>query len=78
MSVRNRKAFVSPSQTVLISQPRYGHALNYVKLKIYDDNDVEITGRYLSPTTYQNVMDEAFHGSIGSGNGNKAVWMFEQ
>ena len=77
MSVRNPKAFISSSQTVLISHPRYGHVLNYVKLKIYDDNNVEITARYLSPTTYQIVMDETFYGSISSGNDNKAVYLFE-
>ena len=77
MSVRNPKAFVSSSQTVLISHPRYGHVLNYVKLKIYDDNNVDIVARYLSPTTYQIVMDETFYGSISSGNDNKAVYLFE-
>ena len=77
MSVRNPKAFVSSSETVLISHPRYGHVLNYVKLRIYDDNNVEITARYLSPTTYQIVMDETFYGSISSGSDNKAVYLFE-
>jgi hypothetical protein len=78
MSVKNPKAFVSASQTVLISHPRYGHVLNYVKLKIYQDNTVEITARYLSPTTYQIVMDETFYGDISSGNDDKAVCLFER
>jgi hypothetical protein len=78
MSVRNTKSFVSSSQTVLISHPRYGHVLNYVKLKIYDDNTVEITARYLSPTTYQIVMDETFYGSISSGDDNYAVYLYER
>jgi hypothetical protein len=77
MSVKNPKAFVSTSQTVLISHPRYGHVLNYVKLKIYQDNAVEIAARYLSPTTYQIVMDETFYGGISSGNDNEAVCLFE-
>ena len=77
MSVRNPKAFVSSSQTVVISHPRYGHVLNYVRLKIFDDNNVEIIARYLSPTTYQVVMDETFYGSISSGNDNKAVHLYE-
>jgi hypothetical protein len=77
MSVNNPKAFVSSSQTVLISHPRYGHVLNYVKLKIYDDDNVEIIARYLSPITYGIVMDEMFYGSINSGNDNKAVYLYE-
>jgi hypothetical protein len=77
MSVRNPKAFVSSSQTVLISHPRYGHVMKYVKLKIYEDNSVEINARYLSPTTYQVVMDETFYGSISSGGDNKAVYFYE-
>jgi hypothetical protein len=78
MSVRNPKAFLSTSQTVLISHPRYGHVLNYVKMKIYQDNAVEITARYLSPVTYQVVMDETLYGSISSGNDDKAVCFFER
>jgi hypothetical protein len=78
MSVRNPKAFVSSSQTVRISHPRYGHVLNYVKLKIYDDDTVEVTARYLSPTTYQIVMDETFYGGISSENDNKAIYLFER
>jgi hypothetical protein len=61
-SVRNPKGFVTASQTVLISHPRYGQVYNYVKMKIYEDNSVEITARYLNPATYQIVMDETFYG----------------
>jgi len=75
--MRNPIAFVSLSQSVFISHSRYGHVLNYVKLKIYEDKTVEITARYLSPNTYRVVMDETFRGGLSSGNDNKAVLLFE-
>jgi hypothetical protein len=76
MSVRNPRSFVSSSQTVLISHPRYGTVLNYVRLKIFEDGNVEITARYLSPTSYQIVMDETFYGGISSGGDEKAVSLY--
>ncbi|NMB81677.1 MAG: hypothetical protein GYA14_07640 [Ignavibacteria bacterium] len=75
-SVRNDKAFVSASETVLISHPRYGYVLNYIKLRIYEDNTVEIIARYLDPKTYEIKMDEIFYGEINNGSNNGAVYLF--
>ena len=42
-------AFISSSETVMIYLKGFGGYLyNYVKLRIYEDNKVEITARYLT------------------------------
>ncbi len=60
-SIRNEKAFISFSETVLISHKKYGYVFNYVKFRIYEDESVEITARYLIPTNFEIVMDETFY-----------------
>jgi hypothetical protein len=76
MVVRNPKAYVTSSQTVLISHPRYGYVLNYVKIKIVENDSVEVTARYLNPGTYQIVMDETFYGSISKGDDGRGVRLY--
>jgi len=62
--IRNPKAYVAASGTALIAHPRYGHVYNYVRLRVYEDGAVEVTARYLLPTTFEVVMDETFRGQI--------------
>ena len=76
MVVRNPKAYVTSSQTVLISDPRHGYVLNYVKIKIIENDSVEVTARYLNPGTYQIVMDETFYGAVSKGDDGRGVRMF--
>lgn len=76
MVVRNPKAYVTSSQTVLISHPRYGYVLNYVKMKIAENDSVEVTARYLDPRSYQVVMDETFYGAISMGEDGRGIRLF--
>lgn len=75
-SVRIDNAFISVSETVLISHPRYGYVLNYVKLRIYEDDNVEIVARYLDPKTYEVKMDETFYARINNGNNSGALFLY--
>jgi len=75
-SVRIDNAFISVSETVLISHPRYGYVLNYVKLRIYEDDNVEIVARYLDPKTYEVKMDETFYTRINNGNNSGALFLY--
>ena len=75
-SVGNPRGFVSTSETVLISHPRYGYVQNYVKVRVYEDHTVEITARYLDPKTLKIVMDETFHGTIDDGRNGGGVALF--
>lgn len=75
-AVKNPKGFVSASETVLISHPRYGYVQNYVKVRIYEDHAVEIIARYLDPKTLKVVMDETFTGEINDGMNGQGVFLF--
>lgn len=74
--VRNVKAYLATSETHLISHPRYGYVLNYVRLRVFEDEAVEITARYLNPTTFAVVMDETFFGSISDGSDGDGVHFY--
>jgi hypothetical protein len=74
--VRNVKAYLATSETHLISHPRYGYVLNYVRLRIYEDDAVEIVARYLNPTTYAIVMDETFFGTISNGTDSHGFHLY--
>lgn len=73
-------SFLSSSQTVLISHPRYGYVYNYVKLKVKTDNSVEITARYLKQRKFSSkfkvVMDETFKGKIEDGNNIGGIYFY--
>ncbi len=75
-SIGNPKAFVTTSETVLISHPTRGYVYNYVKLKIYEDNAVDVVARYLNPSTFEVVMDEIFYGQISTGTENHGAYFF--
>ncbi len=75
-SVRNPLAFISCSETVLISHPRYGYVLNYVKLKIFENNTVEITARYLDPRKHKVKMDETFKTTINDGINDGGFYLY--
>ncbi|MCX7874529.1 MAG: hypothetical protein N2321_00020 [Melioribacteraceae bacterium] len=74
--VRNEKSFISISESVLIYHPRYNYVINYVKIRIYDDNKVEIIARYLDPKTYEIKMDETFYAEINNYENNQAVYFY--
>ncbi len=74
--IRNPKAYVAFSETVLIAHPRHGHVYNYVRFRVYEDSVVEITARYLLPTDFKIVMDETFTGRISNGQDKEGVSFF--
>ncbi len=74
--VRNEKAYIASSDTVLIAHPRHGHVFNYVRFRIYEDNAVEITARYLKVGSYEVVMDETFKGAISNGKDKAGISFF--
>lgn len=65
-TVNNKLAYISCSETVLINHPRYNLVLNYIKLKIFENNSVSIQARYLDPKTYEVKMDEDFFAEISN------------
>lgn len=76
MSINNPNAFVTSSETVLITHRKRGFVYNYVKIKIFDNNKVEITAKYLLPNTLEVVMDETFYTEINDGINNQGVFLY--
>lgn len=76
MSVGNPKAYVTASETHLISHRSYGYVLNYVKIRIFEDDTVEIIARYLDPNSYEVKMDETFTALINNGSNDGAVYLW--
>ena len=76
MSIRNEKAYVTASETRLISHRSYGYVLNYVKIRIFEDDSVEIIARYLDPNSYEVKMDETFTASVNNGSNDGAVYLY--
>ena len=77
MSIRNELAFVSSSENVLISHSYYGYVYNYVKLRIYENEKVEIIARYLDPLTLEVRMDETFYTLINNGENDGGLFLFK-
>ncbi len=75
-TVRNEKAYISTSETVLIGHPFYGYVLNYVKLRIYEDDTVEVIAQYLDPNTYEVKMDEKFLGKINNIENEAGIYFY--
>jgi hypothetical protein len=78
-SMHNENAFLATSETKLIQHPRTGNFVyNYVKIKITDDNKVQITAKYVDAKTYETVMDESFYTTINDGTNSGAFYLFKE
>lgn len=74
--VRNERAYVVSSHTVLIEIPRLGYVQNYVRVRVYEDGEVEVTARYLKGADHEIVMDETFKGRISAGDDENGASLF--
>ncbi|HOL81809.1 MAG TPA: hypothetical protein PLI27_03250 [Ignavibacteriales bacterium] len=74
MVVKNKNAFVSTSESILINHSRYGYITNYARLKIFDNNKAEILIRYLD--NYREVVDETFYTIINDKKNNSGLFLF--
>ncbi|MEJ5302157.1 MAG: hypothetical protein HPY80_01455 [Bacteroidales bacterium] len=73
-AVRNEKAFLSFSASHFIQYPKgEGYVYNYVKVKVFEDNKVKITARYVDPKSFENLMDENFFGEINDGKNGAGI-----
>ncbi|MDK2909098.1 MAG: VirK protein [Bacteroidales bacterium] len=73
-AVRNEKAFLAFSASHFIQYPKgEGYVYNYVKVKVFEDNKVKITARYVDPKSFENLMDENFFGEINDGKNGAGV-----
>lgn len=75
-AIRNELAFIATSESVLISHPKYGYVYNYIKIKIFDDDSVEIIARYLDPKSYEIKMDETFYTKVNNSKNEGAAFFY--
>jgi hypothetical protein len=75
-STKNESTFISTSEKVLISHPEYGYVYNYIKIKIFDDDSVEIIARYLDPKSFEIKMDETFYTKVNNGKNEGASYFY--
>ena len=77
-SIGNKNGFISSSKTVLINHPNYGFVMNYAKVRIDDNNKIQIIAQYVTPNTYEIKMDESFYTVINDGQNNGAAYFYLQ
>jgi hypothetical protein len=72
-----KKAFISVSQTIMVFLGGGGgYFYNYIKLRVYEDNTVEITNRYLTTDKLEVQMDEMAYAEINDGSNGKGVYFY--
>ena len=75
MSIGNKRAFFSSSETKLISI-RGKFTYNYAKIKVFADNEVRVIARYLDTKNYKITMDESFYSEINNGENEGAAYFY--
>ena len=75
-TVRNEKAYVTFSETVLINHGFYGIVYNYAKLRVYEDQSVEVIAQYIDPISFELKMDEKFTTIISNNDNEGALFLF--
>jgi len=74
-AIGNPVGYLASSHAQLIRHARYGYIYDYVKVSVYDNNQVKILVQYLSPTTFELKMEETFTTDIATGQtGGKAAF----
>ncbi len=76
--VHNINAFVVFSNSKLIQNPAgKGFVLNYGKVRINDDNTVQVTAKYIQPKNHKELMSEVFLGKLNDGLNNEGINLFK-
>lgn len=75
-TIRNPKGYIASSKTVLISHSRYGYVWNYIKFRFYEDGEVEINARYISPANLETKMNETFYCRIFSAASKGGIYLY--
>ena len=77
-AIHNQRAFVVFSSTVLIENPiGKGFVYNYGKVRIYEDNSVQVTAKYIHPKRFKVLMNEVFIGKINDGQNGEAINLYK-
>lgn len=66
-TIGNERAYTATSASQLIVHPRHGPVVNYARLRVYQDGEVEVGVKYLAPPDLRPVMEETFRCRLGDG-----------
>ena len=64
---QNEQAYIATSHSALIIHARYGVIYNYGKVRMYENNNVQVDVVYLDPNSFQTVFEETFNSTLDSG-----------
>jgi hypothetical protein len=77
--VITKRGFISSSETVRVFLAGFnGFVDNYMKVRVYDDNAVEITVKYITTDKLEVQSDKLYAGEINDGSNGKGVYFFIQ
>jgi hypothetical protein len=74
--VGNSKAYIAASENKLIAYPP-GHVYDYVKVRVYDDEKVQIGVQYLDPVTFAVSVDETINCGISDAVTERGATFFK-
>jgi hypothetical protein len=78
-SIGNPVGYLASSHAQLIRHARYGYIYDYLKVSVYDNDQVKILVQYLSPTTFELKMEETFTTTVADGkNAGRAAFFRAQ
>jgi len=75
-AVGNERAYLTVSETRMVAQAKRGHVWNYLRLRLYDDGEVELIARNILPSDFSVIMDNSFACALDPGTGKGGVSFF--
>lgn len=77
-TIHNQRAYVVFSNTILIENPiGKGFVYNYGKVRIYEDQSVQVTAKYIHPKRLKVLMNAVFIGRINDGQNGEAIHLYK-
>ena len=72
-----KRGFISSSETVRVYLAGFnGFVDNYMKVRIYDDNTVEVTVKFLTTDKLEVQSDKLYTGEVNDGTSGKGVYFY--
>jgi hypothetical protein len=68
-SVGNERAYLTVSETRMVAHAKRGHVWNYLRLRVFDDGEVELQAKNILPSDFSIIMDNMFICAIDPGTG---------
>src|SRR5579872_2572575 len=67
------KNAIAISDNKLVEHSKFGPVYNYVRLRVFEDNSVEIFSEYLDPTTYKQLGSMTANCAISNGHDQNGI-----